>query len=218
MREGFVSHLDRPLFLLGAALAFASGCTSLSTLHTARPITAGTTQIGINAAGWGAAGSGTHVTLPTFELQVRHGLSDMLDLGVKVYPIGVGADVNVALINTENFALSLDPGASAIYFGANNDSIFVGTFWLPVLADVVSTDVLTLTVGPKFGFMYASATVSDTSSNSSASAVGTGWLLGGMAGLKFQFTERFGMMPELDVYTGQAMTGVLYHAGLAFLF
>ncbi|MBN2526586.1 MAG: hypothetical protein JXR76_09335 [Deltaproteobacteria bacterium] len=206
------------LLLLALSLFSFAGCFSTSTLHTARPITPGSNEISVVPVMVGLAAPNEKIVdsdgntvgetdvdlaVPSVEGQFRHGFSDRFDMGVKLYLIGAEMDFNVLLVDKPKFALSMDPAFTASYFAAGDSQVFIGTFWLPLLFDVVTTDKITVTIGPKPGFLVAAVSggtdyedgESDSDVYSESSADG---MLGGMVGVKVQFTPRFHMMPEFN--------------------
>ncbi len=197
--------------LIGLCLA---GCPSLSTLHTARTTPIGRTEIGVNAALYGVRnGDGGGGALPTAEFQLRHGLSDDVDLGIKVYPFGIGLDGSFMVEASDSVVVAINPGVNLIRLQTDSDNLTVTYLWLPLLADVITTRAATVTIGARVGY----AIFSGESSGQRDTAAGL--LYGGMVGIKLRLAERFAVMPELDLLRGTAAdTGTLYNAGIAFLF
>ncbi|MBN2717027.1 MAG: hypothetical protein JXX14_14345 [Deltaproteobacteria bacterium] len=205
--------------LIGAvvvSLGSLTGCFSISTMHTARPIEKGASEISFAPVSVGLvapeeviqdsdgsviARSDASLTVPSMEGQFRHGFSDRFDMGVKLFLIGAGMDFNLLLVNKPTFAMSLDPGFTATGIGAGDNSVFIGTLWLPVLFDVDLSEKITLTVGPKTGLLIAAASgdsAADDSDDSAYTASAVDAMVGGMAGVKVQFTKSFYMMPEFN--------------------
>lgn len=213
------------LFVVAAAaLLFGSGCFSYSTLHTAKPVEQGRTQITLAPAYIGIGvdntegGADSTFELPTAEIAGRHGLTKDLDVGAKIYPFGVAFDVNYAFINQSNFAASVNPYLSITRFSASDDSSDASFTWgtalLNVLFDVVSTEQLTLTLGLKPGFLYAIGSSEETNADSFG-------VIGAMAGLQIKLTDTFGLMPNFDVLTPMNDNfgeGYLYNFGVAVMY
>ena len=198
-------------------LTSLSGCFSMSTLHTARPVEKDSNEISFAPVSVGLiaperkfedsdgnviAQSDVSLTVPSIEGQFRHGFNDRFDMGVKLFLLGAGMDFNILMIDKPTFAMSLDPGFTATGFGTDDAGVFVGTLWLPALFDVDLTQKVTLTIGPKMGLLIAAASGTDSDDESGDDAAFTesavDALIGGMAGVKIQFTERFYMMPEFN--------------------
>ena len=208
---------------LAMSLVTAS-CTSWSTLHPARTVGQGRTEWVVAPELLGAPSG----ALPSVEAYFRHGLADNVDLGVKFFPIGFGIDVNIMLVKAGAFALSLDPTLNGTFFsfGTNTDSqgnqtsnnLVFASVWLPLLMDVVTTDVVTLTLGPKVGYMYLDGQSAD------ARVQGLGGVsFGGSVALRLQLSPGFALVPELAVITSRdawntSSSAVAYNANIGFAF
>lgn len=188
-------------------LLLLSACPSLTTMHTARPIEPGRTQLGGSAVVFGTKGDGASSGILVAELHIRHGFSETFDFGVKVYPVGVQVDFNILVVDSESFAMSLDPSFSGIG-GAGGIVLYA---WLPLLMDVVNNEAVTLTIGPKVGVMLGAAL---------AGGSGAALATGAMAGLKIKITETFAVMPEADVYEvfGDGAKAVIWVGGIGVAF
>lgn len=153
----------------GLTVAIVCGCASYSTHHTARSTPKNTVA--------GALATGVLWTLdrnvfddivlpldwmkivPTVvELQVREGLTDRIDVGMKAYVTGLMFDLNWTILQIGNFAMSVNPAVCgfACYFpGEENDltggksALASGAFWTTVLFDVVQNRFVTVTVAPR---------------------------------------------------------------------
>ncbi|MFP4601054.1 MAG: hypothetical protein ACLFVJ_22590 [Persicimonas sp.] len=197
--------------LIAVALAFGSGCFSYSTLHTAKPVEQGKTEMTL-APGYFGGGVSNEASgdIPTAEFAARHGLTPDLDVGAKVFPVGVAFDANYAFINTPDFAVSANPYVSVTRLSSGTGSVTWGFALLNILADVVSTDMATVTVGAKPGFLYGFGS-GDTAGSS------TGAWMGGMAGVKLHLTDTFALMPNFDIMTPIDGFGdtFLYNFGVA---
>lgn len=201
-------------FILAVGLLFfTTGCPSFSTLHTATPVDEGETEMTLSASYLGAAastgsGDSLNLSVPTFEIAGRHGLSPQLDVGAKLYPIGGAFDVNYAVLNEPNFAFSVNP-----YLGLTRaGSAGYGFALLNLLADVAKAESVTATLGLKPGVSYSFG----------GGAAGAAPVIGGMAGIKLGLSDSFSMMPNVDVLFPMGDTGpfntFLYTGGIAFNF
>ncbi len=102
-----------------------SAC-STSTYHVATPIAKGTNEFGVFAGGvlvspgarsMGRLDDGSSTSLaPHLELTYRRGLTTWSDLGVQVGAGTFQIDYNMAAINTNGFALSIDPQFQTFLF------------------------------------------------------------------------------------------------------
>ena len=208
------SNIPRQLIIMLLGVVVFPGCFSMSTMHTARPIEEDANEISFAPITVGLAApdetivdsdgdviSRTNVSLavPSVEAQFRHGFTPRFDMGVKLYLLGAGMDFNLLVLDKPNLAISIDPGFTATYFGAGDARLFLGTLWLPVLFDVLTTEKITVTVGPRAGLFFAGASSDDPDDGGDVYADSmVDGMLGGMTGVKFQFTDRFYMMPEFD--------------------
>lgn len=200
--------------------AWLTACVGSTTYHTATPIEEGTIEIGVMPGVYGvSAGDAGSVTLPNVEFGIRTGLTENMDLGVKINGLTLTTDLNIAVINNPTFAFSVDPALTIFYFGAGEAS-FLWTFaTLGLLADVVKTPGFTLTAGLKPGFVYLSASGEDED-NEEISAAGNGFTVGATVGAKFKLTKSFALMPSVDVLTPVENfgEGFIFNAGIGLLF
>ena len=215
-------------FCAAFLLLMTTGCPSFSTLTTAETVGEGETDVTLSTSllGLGATAdvtdetgeetaAGSSGSIPTFEIGVRHGITEDLDLGAKIFPIGAGFDMNYAFINNSDFSMSVNPSVSITRFGGGGESFSYGFGFINLLADVVKTDIMNLTFGLKPGVFYAAAG-------------GQGDVMpvvGGMGGLDLAISDTFSVMPHFDIVLpisnfGSESVGSLtfYNAGLAFHF
>ena len=194
---------------LSLCLVVLTGCPSISTLTTAKPIGDGKNEIaaspgviGFTAAALGnstdSKGNTTTTTTttgtvyaPTLDLMYRHGFGDWFDLGISITGFGnVGVDGKFNLLNTGFLAVSLDPGVSGVFVGSGDVAGGYVELSLPVLVDFQLANWLTLTVWPKYIGIYAFGTSSGSTVDS------FNHFLGGGGGLEFKFGEVFRLMPH----------------------
>lgn len=210
-------RISKLLLVAALGLFIGTGCLSYTTVHTATPLeqgkgsfkgTAGYASFNVPTTSSGDRGT---LNLPTTEMQVRYGLGNDMEIGGKIFLVGAGLDFNWALINNPDFALSLNPGVSYTGIGTaggdeSGGSAQFGTGVFNILADVVKTDNVTVTVGPKPGLIY----ISD------GQETVTSGVLGGTAGVSFQAAENFALEPWFDaIYNFEGNT-LLYTAQLGF--
>jgi hypothetical protein len=144
MERGLLGgRIVRSIFL-GVLL---SSCPSLSTMHTALPIGVGETEISGSVGAFGF--SHEDGALPILDGQIRRGYGERWDAGLRVSNLSMlHADLNYALVVKEDFVLSIDPTLSVLPTGDN-----LATFiCLPILADIVRTENLTLTLSARYGY------------------------------------------------------------------
>ncbi len=215
MRQNHACYISAPL-----ALLVLTACPSFTTMHTARPIEPGTNEIGINAVAIGILPEeGPGATLPNVEFQLRHGINENMDFGVKYsFPLTITADLNFAIINTGDFALSLDPQISPIYFKAGDVAFFLMYAYLPVIVDVITTDTFVLSVNAKGGLTYGSISGEDQASDNDFAVSGVSYQVGGGVGFKIMLGESFALMPEGSLLYTIDGGGILWSGALGFLF
>lgn len=178
----------RLLLLLSLLSASTLGCFSYATMHTAESIEGGTSEVsfggGVLGGLNGVDGEDRMDNSRIGHLGARHGLNDRLDLGLRLNGMGLVADLNVALVESAHFAFSLDPEVAMVF----QKTPYKGTLQTPraahhlagnlnILADIVKTKFVDVTLGISPGYMYATDT----------NFVGrTGPTLGGGLGLRWE--------------------------------
>lgn len=185
--------------LMGAG---TTGCVSYSTLHTAKPLEEGRVQITLSPNAYGIVlrddQDATSRVLPTAEIAVRVGIAENMDVGTGVFPMGGAVDLNYAIINEPGLVLSLNPYISITHlnddFGATstNSAITYGVALFNILADLVTSDIFTLTVGVKPGILYGVGYAEDFK-------MATGAVAGALAGLTIRLGDDISLMPAVDL-------------------
>lgn len=213
----------RPLIGLALIGAFTTGCPSPSIYGTARTIPRGTIQHTLAAEAVGAAGSGTtfvYPTLPTY--QMRIGLSDSVDLGLRLGNLTLpGLDVKINIVRGA-FDLSLVPGVQAIYAAVGDVGGGIVYLNLPlVLGFNLSRNFsLIATPGVAYGVGGASSGSSRSSSGSSSpdSYRGSGFIPRLGVGANVRLNSTFSIQPEFTGYYSTDTSALLFTAGIGFLF
>ncbi|MGM0559410.1 MAG: hypothetical protein ACQEVA_23705 [Myxococcota bacterium] len=191
--------------LIAIALMLTSGCYSLSTLHTATPVEKGEVAVTVAPTVVGATDQNDEPAIGLdVELMARYGIVDDVDFGIKsgVQRPSFAFDINMALVNNDRFAFSVDPyfsigsrpiGNSGISLGAEEESSggVVGLALLNLLFDTKSADWATFTVGAKSGFLAGS-------SDAPAEDI-TGFALGCVALIELYVTDTFSIVPTADI-------------------
>lgn len=152
MKLAKLNGLDPVARLVVIALAGAlGGCSSFTTLHTARPLPPGEVEyVGALSVYAFEDTVDDNVYVPSFEFAARRGFTERIDAGLKLSSLAMlHADVNYALYQSDSFALSIDPTVSAL--SVSGTSVFY--FWLPVLMDLIVTETTTLTLTTRYGYM-----------------------------------------------------------------
>jgi hypothetical protein len=203
----------RHLLSIAAISLSMWGCPSFTTFHTAAPIEAGTTEssLGLNYVGTSDS------SIPNAEFQWRMGIDERSDFGVKyTFPFTPTFDYNYMFLKNDSLALSVDPTISPIYIGfgdeSNDSSLLIIYGFLPILADVYSTESATITVAFKPGFVRGSA-----SNNSGDSESEVNMLIGGSVGAKLKLGG-FKLIPEFSLLKNMEVDGALYNLNIGFAF
>jgi len=185
----------RGLVLLAMAL-FAFGCHGMTTYHTAQPIAKGTTELVLAPAVAGVFGGGESNFGPVAEARLRYGVARDLDVGVGTSGFidqdlySFQADVNCVLWRRGGTVGSFDPTfASLAAFDAK-----AKMFWLPLLVDVWSNELATVTVATKFGHLE----VDGVPDNSLFNIDTSGNFISLGVGAKLRFWKKVALVPELD--------------------
>ncbi len=108
-----MNGLRSALFAL-SALALA-GCPSISTMGTARTVPEGTYQYSV-AGGYAVMsetvvddeGNPDSVSAPSFELGIRYGLSDRIEVGGKIFPVGAELGAKAQVLRSASTERGLD--------------------------------------------------------------------------------------------------------------
>ena len=230
-RSFVVSRIALVLGISFVSLTLA-GCPSLSTMQTPRTVPQGQVRFGLGFEAVGiktAAKTDTatntttpsqSVTFPQFELTLRYGVTDNLDIGGKLYLIGAEAGFKYQFLRGP-LDVAIAPAASYISFGSSSGdssgSISATYLHLPVLFGFNLNDNVTISFGPKLLYTIASITASD-STNDRSSAATSGLWVGGYLSLPLKVGHAFWIAPEINVYRPLKEDVFLYQGGLALLF
>jgi len=208
-REG-TRRLLLTLFLVG----LLSGCPSVNTLHPARPVPVDKVEYSGGLGVYAFDDDLGSTTLPLVEAQVRWGLGEQYGAGLKVTSFSmIQADLNYALILNEDFALSVDPTIAFLPLGG----LLATYLWLPVLADVYTSENLTLTLSGRVGHLFLSDTEGPDDDIGLDEATGL-WGIG--IGMRHRLSDKLTLMPELHAVfpTEDVGADVLYSFSVGFLF
>lgn len=211
---------------LVVALVVLSGCVSVSSYHTARPVEEGDTEIGVVLETAGSPDS-EGVTMSSPRLNVRRGATEELDIGLRAGSFGFGADLNYMFLDTRWLAVSLSPAINydgAYWFGGDDDGQSDGeldigttqqtllTYYASLLADVASGERATLTLGIKGG------AISQPGDEDAGVDSEHAPFFGFSSGVKINI-DGVDLMPEVNtVYVASAPGQVFWTAGLGILF
>lgn len=221
------SQWTRPLLGLALVGAFTTGCPSPSIYGTARTLRPGTIQHTLAAEVIGAAGhtSGAFPTLPTY--QVRFGLTDRLDLGLRLGNLSMpGVDLKINLVRGA-FDLAIVPGVQAIYaaVGDNGGGILYANLPLVLGFNLTRNFSLIATPGIAYGATFGtsgSTTCGSGSTSCSSTSYstysGSGILPRLGIGANIRLSNTFALAPEVTFYYSPDTENAIFVGGLGFTF
>lgn len=168
-------------------LVLLLSCATVGTLQTADPLGKGNYEVGIEpgAAIFGADGGS--VPLPAFDVTLRAGVSERVDVSGSLGFSGLGVGTKILLTPPDSDLVYVSVAPSATVFALG---VTLYQFELPVLVGV-PFGPHQLVVAPKL-YDYFGSTV-DGAANANLLTVG------GSAGFSFQVGENVRVMPEYAV-------------------
>lgn len=195
-----------------------TGCWTNSVAHTARPVEAGHMELatGFDFNLWDTGTALGFLIGPMPMVSLRYGVNDMFDFGVRYSaPVTVGLDLNFSPIQTDFFALSLDPEVQLLIGG---NLFLIQTYW-NLLVDFDLGDAVTITLGFRPGYWGFTAATTDANFGFGASS----FMLGGMGGLRFHLSKFAHLALQASVVAPVGNPGPIVllpsiHAGVAFQF
>jgi len=198
---------------LSLALAVPSGCVSFTNVGAARTVDRGTTQVYTAPEVSRISRGGRPLVTPQVEFGLRHGVSDRVEFGARVWMPNIAVDAKVQLLRAatpdSGFDLAIDPtigylgGFSGTESG-EGDTLHVLTIAAPLL------------VGWNVGRgnqLVVSARLVDQVWFGTGNATTTANLLyaGGSLGFVWKVTDGFRLMPEIGF--GAPFVQTLTHLG-----
>lgn len=194
-------NLKRTCFILWISLItlFETGCVSMSTFQTAR-----TTPKDDFGFGFGAGtvnsdldlGTDTvHISFPFIEAYGRYGITDKLDLGLKLTFIGtIASDIKYQFLGDQNsvFAGSVGAGVGYMSIFSGNTKSKVFDLMLPVYFSVHPAKIIGIYFNPKYIYRINNYTVDSEKGNSNSSWYG---ITGG-----FRFGKKTALFVEYSFF------------------
>ncbi|MBP6832919.1 MAG: hypothetical protein KA978_19180 [Deltaproteobacteria bacterium] len=213
----------RPLAGLALVGALTTGCPSPSIYGTARTIPQGTIQHTLAAEVIGAAGSGAtfvYPTLPTY--QMRIGLADNVDLGLRLGNLTMpGADVKINFVRGA-FDLAIMPGVQAIYGAVGDVGGGILYLNLPLVLGFNLSRNFSLIATPGVAYGYAGGSDGSRSSSSGGSSPdtyrGSGFIPRLGVGANIRLNNTFSIQPEFTGLYSTDTSALLFTFGLGFVF
>lgn len=210
------------LFLVLALALACAGCPSFSTLQTPRTVPDGELRLAAIAGAAGALSDEAHPgpSAAQFELSARYGLSDRVDIGAKLYALGVEAGIKWLMLRGP-LDLAIAPALSFASFNDPTSGTSFNAFYahLPLLIGWNVSERVTLSFGPKllFGYQFRSGDVVRDDL-----LLLEGMLVGLYVSVPIRIARAFWIAPELNAYVnvtnGAVGSVTIYHGGLAFMF
>jgi hypothetical protein len=220
MRRG--SAVRGPWLPLVVGLAaVCAGCPSFSTLQTPRTVPEGELRFGALAGGAGALSddTGPGPRSAQFELSARYGLSERVDVGVKLYALGIEASLKWWMVRGP-LDLAIAPAVSYASFDDRMGTQFNAFYaHLPLLMGWNLSDRVTLSFGPKlmFGYQFRRGDVVRDDL-----LLIDGLLVGAYVSVPIRIGRAFWIAPEINAYSNLSNGAIgdttIYQGGIAFMF
>lgn len=187
------------LLPLLSALALLTGCPSFTTMGTARTMPKGKAQVYF-ATGVtmlrdfqldSAASEPDSFSLPSFEAGARYAVTDRIEVGGKLFPLGTELNAKFGLVRSpspdEGVSVALAPAVSVYSFEAGESATYL---WLhaPLLVGLALPGGSELTLGPRASGMLV------RSGGDRLDAL----FLGGSLGLAWKVADGFRILPEVS--------------------
>lgn len=180
---------------LGCALAV--GCATHGGVTTAHPVGQGNVQVGIEPGAAMVSGVDRPAVAPTFNVAVRYGVSDRVDLGGRLGTTGYELLGKIQLNQPgADVPISVAPSGHVVAWGRNDHGFAYVQYQVPLLVGIPLGESQ-LVVGPKVRHMIA---VGGAGGHSSGGSV---LMTGGVVALSLKAGNTFRFHPEvaLDVPT-----------------
>lgn len=216
------------LIALLPALALAAGCPSFTTMGTARTVKRDTTQVWVAPEFMGMtvdSGDGNEAfSVPQFEFGMRRGVTDGIDIGAKLWLLGMAIDGKFQLLRSptgdSGIDVAISPGLGWLGFNSGDEgfNVVTGYLSLPVGINVPGGSQFVLT--PKAIYQRYMAR-----SSGSGGDVGI-FFVGGSAGFAWKLGTMY-ILPEISIMqpaaqgsAGDAVyyDGVVFQGGIGLLF
>lgn len=217
------------LLALLPALALFAGCPSFTTMGTARTVTRDTTQVWVAPEFVGMTvdtGDGNETfSLPQFELGFRRGITDSVDVGAKLWMLGMAFDGKFQLVRSETgdsgIDVAISPGIGWLGFNSGSGdgfNVVTGYLSLPVGLNLPGGSQFVLTPKAIYQSYIARA-------DGSSGSVGI-FFVGGSAGFAWKLGSMY-ILPEISIMqpaaqgdSGDAIyyDGVVFQGGVGLLF
>lgn len=159
-------------------------CATVGTLQTADPLGKGNYEVGVEPAAVILGGGDTSIPLPAFDVALRAGVSDRVDVSGSLGFSGLGAGAKILLTDPDSDLVYVAVAPSATVFALG---VTLYQFELPVLVGVPFGEHQ-LVVAPKLYDYFGSTAAGEANANMLA--------VGASAGFSFRVGEKVRVMPE----------------------
>jgi len=192
------------LALPALLLVCLTGCSTMGTLQGARPVEPGKNLFQASVSlqnNSNPLSTALDMPLPQLQLGYRRGLAPDVDLGARIYLLGLFADVRYRFLQRGPLHLALDPGLGLFALPIPGNAIGNVDFDLPLLAEIELNPHLSLVLCARSVARQHFAWIDDPDLGSGTS--GRYELLGGGGSrLDFHFKRlRFGFYGDVLVNT-----------------
>ena len=186
------------VLLLFLAAAGLTSCASLSTMQTAGVVPEGEVRWAIASTGTGGEGDTKPVADPNFEASVRYGVSENVDIGLKIDFLGAQIGAKYQFARGEfDAAIGIEAGYQWVRnAGTDDPSSHVLQVQVPVLMEYHFNPYVGLGFGPKVLGIFVPKT-DERADIWADSGLYVGW----MFGLPLRLTEGVWFQPEFNIYT-----------------
>jgi hypothetical protein len=181
--------------LLLLALLTSSACVTIGNVQKAETLGKGRFQIGLEPGAVTVASSAGGVTLPHVDLSGRYGVSDKVDLGLRIGSSFIELQSKFQLTHPEvgsGFVASLAPTLGGIFIGSSAGGAGFINLNVPVLLGYHFAGGSELVFGPRLHALFLLANTDAASGG--ALVLGPGASLG----IALQLGESFALMPEVS--------------------
>jgi len=202
---------------LSLAASCALGCPSVSMYRSAEPVPAGRWQASLLAGAGALADRETGARTPTGygALGLQRGLTDDVDVGVRLYTVGLSALATVRFVHRGSWSVALAPELSVVR--TPNTSTTTNAFHLFAAATVPVTYRASRTWAFSAGPSVGGGVYLPEAGGSSG-----GMWLGAFVNAEARLGERWWLVPEVSGYNvvvgDVPLRGGLFTAGLGLRF
>lgn len=155
-----------------ASLLLVGGCSTLTTIEGARTLEPGQAQIGgaLSMQRGGNALSYTGIPIPQLEIAGRLGVAPDVDMGLRLYLLGIGYDVRYRFYHRGRFHAAITPGLYAVWIPTGATGQGSAEARAPLTVEYELSDLFSVAGGPRLIFRNQWNSVNDPELGSGAEA------------------------------------------------